>query len=63
MSEAPKPHWSIPHVIGVLLAVAVYIGLYAVTGESELFVALATGAVGILGSWLYLFSGIARRKK
>jgi len=50
-------------VIGVLLAVAVYIVLFAVTGESELFVALATGAVGILGSWLYLFSGLAGRKK
>jgi hypothetical protein len=63
MNEAPKPHWSVPHVIGVLLAVAVYIVLFALTGESELFVALATGAVGILGSWLYLFSGIGRRNK
>ena len=63
MSETPKAHWSVPHVIGVLLAVAVYIALYAFTGESELFVALATGAAGILASWVYLFSGIARRRK
>jgi hypothetical protein len=61
MSE--KPHWSIPHVIGVLVGVAVYIALFMFTGESELFVALATGAVGMLGSWLYLFSGLAGGRK
>lgn len=64
MNEVPsgKPHWSIPHVIGVLIAVAVYIAVYAFTGDSELLIAFATGAVGMMGTWFYLFSGLMGRK-
>ena len=64
MSEAPseKPHWSVPHVIGVLVAVAVYILVYTFTGDSELLIAFATGAVSMFGTWVYLFSGLAGRK-
>ncbi len=64
MSEASSanPHWSTPHVIGALIAVAVYILVYAFTGDSELLIAFATGAVGMLGTWVYLFSGLASHK-
>jgi hypothetical protein len=65
MSDAPndQPHWSIPHVIGVLAAVAVYLAIFAYSGDSDLLIAIATGAVSMLGSWVYLFSGLVPRKK
>jgi hypothetical protein len=61
-SSCEKAHWSIPHVIGVLVAIAVYIVVYSFTGDSELLIAFATGAVSSFGAWLYLFSGLAGRR-
>jgi hypothetical protein len=58
-SEKPVPkadvtrrHWSVPHVAGVALAIAAYFGIYSVTGDSDLFLALATGAAGGALTWL-----------
>jgi len=56
-----KPHWAIPHVIGVALAIAAYIAIYAYTGDGDLLIAIATGAVGMAGTWVYLFSGFGRK--
>jgi hypothetical protein len=59
MTEESKPasaavarrHWTIPHVLAVALAIAVYFVIYSVTGDSDLFLALATGAVGGALTW------------
>jgi len=61
-AASEKAHWSIPHVIGILVAIVVYIVVYSFTGDSELLIAFATGAVSSFGAWLYLFSGLAGRK-
>ena len=52
--QEKRRHWAIPHVIGVALAIAAYFLIYSVTGDSDLFIALATGAVGIGLSWAVL---------
>jgi hypothetical protein len=64
MSEAPsdQPHWSIPHVVGIFVAVVVYIAIYAVTGLPEFLLAFATGAVSLAGTWFYLFVHLPRRR-
>lgn len=53
-AAAKRRHWAIPHVLGVALAIAVYFAVYSLTGDSDLFIALATGAVGIGLSWAML---------
>ena len=65
MSDAPtsEPHWSIPHVIGVVAAVLVYIAIFVLSGDSDLLIAIAAGAFSMLGTWVYLFSGLMPRKK
>ena len=48
-SERTSPerrHWAIPHVAAVALAIAAFFAIYSVTGDSDLFIALATGAAG-----------------
>jgi len=58
MEEAKKPHWAWPHVVGVLLAIAVYFVIYRYTGDSDFFpslvVALATWASGATATWAYI---------
>lgn len=51
---AKRRHWAIPHVAAVALAIAVYFVIYSITGDSDLFIALATGAVGWGLSWAAL---------
>jgi hypothetical protein len=60
-SEEPVPkanairrHWSIPHIAGVALAIAVYFAIYSITGDSDLFLALATGAASAALTWVGL---------
>jgi nitrate/nitrite transporter NarK len=53
-AEAKRRHWSIPHVAAVALAIAAYFAIYSVTGDSDLFIALATGAVGWGFMWTVL---------
>jgi nitrate/nitrite transporter NarK len=52
--EARRRHWAIPHVAAVALAIAAYFAIYSVTGDSDLFIALATGAVGWGFMWAVL---------
>jgi hypothetical protein len=57
VSGQPPPerrHWAIPHVAAVALAIAAYFAIYSVTGDSDLFVALATGAFGGGLTWAVL---------
>lgn len=54
MNETKKPHWAWPHVIGVLVAIVVYFVIYRFTGDSDLFIAVATGAGGMAMTWAYL---------
>jgi nitrate/nitrite transporter NarK len=56
-SAGPPPgparhHWSIPHIAAIALAIAVYFAIYSVTGDSDLFIALATGAAGGYLTWV-----------
>jgi nitrate/nitrite transporter NarK len=37
--------------LGIALAIAVYFLIYSVTGDSDLFLALATGAAGGALTW------------
>ena len=53
-ADIRRRHWSIPHVLGVALAIAVYFVLYSVTGDSDLFLALATGAAAGALTWVGL---------
>jgi hypothetical protein len=53
-ADIRRRHWSIPHVLGVALAIAVYFVIYSVTGDSDLFLALATGAAGGALTWVGL---------
>jgi len=53
MADTNKPHWAWPHVVGVLLAIVVYFLIYRFTGDSDLFLALATGAGGMAATWGY----------
>ncbi len=57
-----KAHWSIPHVIGVLIAIVVYYVIFRFTGDSDLFIALATGAASAFTSWAILFTPWLRGK-
>jgi len=62
-SPKNKPHWSIPHVVGVLVALAVYIVIFAYSGDSDFLIALASGAIGMAGTWAYFFSGMVGPRK
>ena len=46
-----RHHWSIPHVAAVAIGIAVYFAIYSITGDSDLFIALATGAAGGALTW------------
>jgi hypothetical protein len=63
MADSSKPHWAWPHVVGVLLAIVVYFLVYRVTGDSDLFLAVATGAGGMAVTWTYFrFLAFSRNK-
>ncbi|HEX4080434.1 MAG TPA: hypothetical protein VHX61_16350 [Rhizomicrobium sp.] len=49
-----RRHWAIPHIAAVALAIAAYFAIYSVTGDSDLFLALAMGAFGGGGTWAVL---------
>jgi hypothetical protein len=53
-AEIRLRHWSIPHVFADVLAIVIYFLIYSVSGDSDLFLALATGAAGGALSWLGL---------
>lgn len=53
-NETNKPHWAWPHVVGVALAIAVYFVVFQFTGDSDLFLAVAAGAGGIVATWAYI---------
>jgi hypothetical protein len=42
------------HVAAVSLAILAYLAIYSITGDSGLFLALATGAAGGAMTWLGL---------
>jgi hypothetical protein len=53
--DAPKrPHWAWPHVVGLLVALIAYFAIYSVTGDSDLFIAIATGAAGAGLTWVWV---------
>jgi hypothetical protein len=52
--SATRRHWSIPHIAAVALAIAAYFAVYSVTGDSDLFLAIATGAAGGALAWIGL---------
>jgi hypothetical protein len=54
MADTNKPHWAWPHVVGVASAILVYFLIYRFTGDSDLFIALATGAGGMAATWGYI---------
>lgn len=63
MDETKKPHWAWPHAIGVILALAVYFTVYRFTGDSDLFIAVASGAGGAAATWAYIrFIALARAR-
>lgn len=63
MNETKKPHWAWPHVVGVLIAIVVYFAIYRFTGDSDLFIAVATGAGGMGATWAYFrFVALSRAK-
>jgi len=49
-----RRHWAIPHVAAVALAIAAYFAIFSVTGDSDLFIALAMGAFGGGFTWAVL---------
>jgi nitrate/nitrite transporter NarK len=54
LPEPARRHWAIPHIAAIALAIAVYFALYSVTGDSDLFIALATGAAGGYFTWVVI---------
>jgi hypothetical protein len=48
---AARHHWSIPHIAAVAIGIAAYFGIYSITGDSDLFIALATGTAGGALTW------------
>ncbi|MGB8364121.1 MAG: hypothetical protein ACLQUZ_13490 [Rhizomicrobium sp.] len=54
MQEATKPHWAWPHVVGVLVALIAYFVIFRFTGDSDLFIAIAMGAGGMVATWGYI---------
>jgi hypothetical protein len=54
VDQSKKPHWAWPHVVGVALALVVYFIVYRFTGDSDLFIAIAAGAGGIVATWAYI---------
>ena len=48
---AARHHWSIPHIAAVAIGIAAYFAIYSITGDSDLFIALATGAAGGAMTW------------
>ena len=46
MTAPKRPHWAWPHALGVLVAIVAYFAIFTVTGDSDLFIAIATGAAG-----------------
>lgn len=46
MNSPKRPHWAWPHVAGVLVALIAYFAIFEVTGDSDLFIAIASGAAG-----------------
>ncbi|HEY2446609.1 MAG TPA: hypothetical protein VGI20_12815 [Rhizomicrobium sp.] len=53
-TEPAPRHWAIPHVAAVALTILAYLAIYSVTGDSDLFLAIATGAAGGAMTWLGL---------
>jgi hypothetical protein len=49
-------HATIAHVLGALLAIAAYFAIFAITGDSDLFFAIGTGVMAMMGTWLFLFA-------
>ena len=49
-----RHHWTIPHAAAVAIGIAAYFGIYSITGDSDLFIALATGAAGGALTWAAL---------
>jgi hypothetical protein len=49
-----RHHWSIPHIAAVAFGIAAYFAIYSVSGDSDLFIALATGAAGGAMTWAAL---------
>lgn len=62
-AEPARRHWAIPHVAAVALAILAYLAIYSVTGDSDLFLALATGAAGGVMTWLGLLAELWFRKR
>lgn len=65
-ARSPEParrHWAIPHVAAIALAIAVYFAIYSVTGDSDLFIALATGAAGGYFTWVVIEVELWFRKR
>ncbi len=54
MGETKKPHWAWPHVVGVLVAIIAYFLIFRITGDSDLFIAIAMGIGGMAATWAYL---------
>ena len=54
MTAPKRPHWAWPHVLGVLVAIVVYFAVFTITGDSDLFIAIATGAAGAALVWVWV---------
>jgi hypothetical protein len=51
MNAPKRPHWAWPHVVGVLVAIIAYFAIFTVTGDSDLFIAIASGAASAALAW------------
>lgn len=63
MSSIPRktPHWSLPHVIAVVVAIVAYFVIFRYTGDADVFytiaIAVAMGGAAWVAAWSYFFRG------
>jgi hypothetical protein len=62
-SRAKRPHWAWPHVVGVAIALVAYFAIYSVTGDSDLFIAIAAGATGAAFTYVWFYTSLFVRRE
>ena len=59
--EKKKPHWALPHIIAVVIAIVAYYAIFRYTGDADVFytlaIAVAMGGAAWLAAWGYFFRG------
>lgn len=59
--DKKKPHWALPHVIAVAIAIVAYIVIFRYTGDADILytvaLAAAMGGAAWVAAWTYFFRG------